>query len=386
MSRLFAVLLLVAMAPLAAVLPAQAPASSGPLVEIVYPDPETYLAGPVVLRANVEPAAAAESVSFFVDGREACTLDGAPFQCEWDAGADVVERQIRLVAMLPGGGRVVRTVRTKGLAFAEKVDVDVVQVTVTVANDRGEFVPSLPQSAFNVLEDGKPQTITYFASEDVPIEMVVAVDISGSMAPSMPKLKEAVKGFLASVPARDRLTLLGFNDTVFALTRRPTDPIEERIRAVDRLAPWGATALYDVIVRGIETLKLRTGRKALIVFSDGEDQGSHVTLDQVEQRLQASDVTLYMISQGRGLSVDRLKRIMERLVDPTGGRVFAMESIDELNQAFAALLEELSHQYLLGYPPTSNSRDGKWHEISVRVDGHRNVRARQGYRFTPARP
>jgi len=169
------------------------------------------------------------------------------------------------------------------------------------------------------------------------------------------------------------------------LTRRPTDPPEERIRAVDRLAPWGATALYDVIIGGVETLGLRTGRKALIVFSDGEDQGSHVTIDQVEQRLQASDVTLYMIGQGRGLSVDRLRRVMDRLANPTGGRVFAMSSIDELSGAFDTLLEELSHQYLIGYPPPGDNRDGKYHAITVRVDGHKNVRARQGYRFEATR-
>jgi Ca-activated chloride channel family protein len=246
-------------------------------------------------------------------------------------------------------------------------------------------VAGLPRSAFHVLEDGKPQTITYFASEDVPLELVVAVDISGSMAPVMPKLKESVKTFLGAVPANNPVTLLGFNDTVFALTR-PTMKPEERDRAVDRLAPWGATALYDVIVRGISTLGLRAGRKALIVFTDGEDQGSHVTLDQVEQRLQASDVTLYMIGQGRGLSVERLQQVMERLSRPTGGRVFSMSSIDDLSGAFERLLEELSHQYLLGYPPTGNTRDGKWHDITVRVDGHENVRARDGYRFAASRP
>src|SRR4030095_3790260 len=109
-------------------------------------------------------------------------------------------------------------------------------------------------------------TITYFASEDVPLELVVAVDVSGSMAPVIPKLKQAVKAFLGAVPADHRLSLYGFNDTVFALTRKATDPPEERVKAVDRLAPWGATALYDVIVRSIDTLGTRTGRKAIIVF------------------------------------------------------------------------------------------------------------------------
>src|SRR4029077_10327046 len=113
----------------------------------------------------------------------------------------------------------------------------------------------------------KPQTITYFSSEDVPLELIVAVDISGSMTTAMPKLKKAGKDFLPAVPERDQVTLLGFNDTVFPLARKATDP-NERTRAVDRLAPWGATALYDVILRGVDMLGRQTGRKALVVFTD----------------------------------------------------------------------------------------------------------------------
>jgi VWFA-related protein len=364
---------------------AQGPSTSAPIFEITAPDGDSFLAGPVVLSATVEPATAVTRMTFFVDGREVCVVASPPFECDWDAGPTVEEHQIRVLAAFTDGTRRVSTVRTKGLNVTETVDVDVVQVTVTVTNDRGEFVSGLPKSAFHVLEDGKPQTITYFASEDVPLELVIAVDISGSMATAMSKLKQAVKAFLGAVPAEHRLSAYGFNDTVFALTRKATETPEERMKAVDRLAPWGATALYDVIVSSIDTLGTRTGRKAIIVFTDGEDQGSHVTLDQVEKRLQASDVTLYMIGQGRGLEVDRLKKVMERLSDPTGGRVFAMSSIDELSSAFDTLLEELSHQYLIGYPPPGEVRDGKFHDITVRVDGHKHVRARDGYRFT-ARP
>jgi VWFA-related protein len=354
-------------------------------LEIAFPTADTFLTGPVVLKALVDPPSAVTRVTFFVDGREVCTVTQTPFECDWNAGPDVAARQLRVIFTQTNGQRLVRTRRTQGLDVTEKVDVDVVQVTVTVTNDLGEFVSGLPQSAFHVLEDGKPQTITYFASEDVPLELVVAVDVSGSMGTVMPKVKQAVKAFLGAVPAENQLSLLGFNDTVFSLTRRPTDPPEERVRAVDRLAAWGATALYDVIVRGIDMLGARTGRKALVVFSDGEDQGSHVTLDQVEQRLQASDVTLYVIGQGRLLSVDRLQKVMERLSSSSGGRVFAMANIDQLSSAFDTLLEELSHQYLIGYPPPGDVRDGKFHEIKVRVDGHNNVRARNGYRFN-ARP
>jgi len=262
------------------------------------------------------------------------------------------------------------------------VNVEVVQVTVTVTDDSGHFVPNIPRSAFRVLEDNKPQAITYFQSQDVPLELIVAVDISGSMTRAMPKLKTAVKDFLAAIPTTNQVTLLGFNDSVFALTRKTTDP-NERIRAVDRLAPWGATALYDVIMRGVDMLGKQTGRKALVVFSDGEDQGSHVAIEDVERRLQASDVTLYMIGQGRGVTQDYLRKVMTRLTVPTGGRVFATDSIDELQGAFGELLDELSNQYLLGYQPLNATRDDSWREIKVEVEGHSGIRARQGYRASP---
>jgi len=206
-------------------------------LDILSPTDEAFVSGSTWLRASVEPRGAAASVVFFVDGRQMCTVSAPPYECEWEAGRKVVEHQVRVVANLVGGGRVVRTVRTKSLGFTEMVDVDVVQVTVTVADGHGRFVRGLPRSAFKVFEDDRPQAISHFASEDIPLELIVAIDISGSMTPAMPKLKSAVKEFLGAVPPADQVTLLGFNDNIIALTRKATDPAE-RVKAVDRLAPW----------------------------------------------------------------------------------------------------------------------------------------------------
>ncbi len=222
----------------------QAPA---PQVQILSPEPNSYLSGPTKLKAGIDPESAAASVTFLVDNHPVCEIPQPPFECEWDAGADVSEHQIRLIVTLPDAHRVVKTLRSKSLEFDDKVDVDAVQVTVTVSDDSGRFVAGIPRSAFHISEDGKPQTISHFTSENVPLELITAIDISGSMTPSMSKLKKAVKEFLTAIPERHQVTLLGFNDTVFPLARKTTDPLE-RVRAVDRLAPWGATALYDVIL------------------------------------------------------------------------------------------------------------------------------------------
>ena len=125
----------------------------------------------------------------------------------------------------------------------------------------------------------------------------------------------------------------------------------------------------------------QTGRKALVVFTDGEDQGSHATIDDVERRLQSSDVTLYMIGQGRGVTMEPLKTDhgAARRCRPAAARSSPTASTS-CTRAFADLLDELSNQYLLGYQSTNTTRDDAWRKIKVDVDGHHDVRARQGYR------
>jgi VWFA-related protein len=375
------VIVLVGIAPVPPHARAQEPPAR-PGVSILSPADESYVSGPTVIRARVDPPAAAVSVTFYVDGRLVCRATSAPYDCAWDAGAAIAAHQIRVVAAAGSGAagtRGVATIATSGAGFAERVDVDLVQVTATVTDGRSQYVTGLPQTAFRVYEDGRPQTITHFMSENVPLELVLAVDVSGSMGEAMPAMKAAVKEFLAAISPRDQVTLLGFNDTIFPLTRKSTDPAQ-RVSAVDRLVSWGGTALYDAIIAGVDLLGHETGRKAMLVFTDGEDQGSHSALSDVERRLEAGGVSLYVIAQGRGLTMKPLKKTMSRLAAATGGRALATDQIDDLRGAFTELLDELSHQYLLGYASTNSGRDGMLRRVKVEVDGRHQVRARDGYR------
>jgi Ca-activated chloride channel family protein len=348
-------------------------------VKILSPDDDGYISGPTSLRARVDPADPTAVVTFFLDGRQVCRLTKPPYECEVDVGAAVAQHQIRAVATVSGGPRVVDSVSTKGVAFAETVDVELVQVTATVTDGRNRYVRGLPQSAFHLFEDGQAQKISHFAAEDVPLDLILAVDVSSSMKEAIPKVKESVKEFLSALTPRDQVTLLGFNDTIFTLTRKSRDSAQ-RLRAVDHLAPWGATALYDVIIAGADMLGRETGRKAMLVFTDGEDQGSHASLLDAERRLQASDMTLFMVGQGRGVRAEPLKKIMNRLAVATGGRALMTEKVDELRSAFADILRELSNQYLLGYTPTNGRHDGTLRRLKLDVDGHHEVRSREAYR------
>jgi Ca-activated chloride channel family protein len=320
---------------------------------------------------------------FYADGRLVCTItDPTKPECPWDAGPTIREHVIRLVAERSSGPRLVTSIKTKGLDLAEAVTVEIVQVTAVVS-DRGRFIKGLSQSAFRVLEDDVAQTITHFSSEGSPLELVVAVDVSASMTDAMPQLKTSVKKFLSALGPKDQVTLTAFNDNLFTLTRRETAP-ETRLRAVDRLAPWGGTALYDVIIRGLQQLSKQPGRRVLVVFTDGDDRSSHATLDGVEQAVRASDATLFMVALGRGVRNTTLRSGIDRLVDLSGGRALFVERPEQLDEPFGEILEELANQYLIGYESTS-TRDG-WREIKVELPklGY-DVRARQGYRKNEVR-
>jgi Ca-activated chloride channel family protein len=359
---------------------AQAPDLS---VRIVSPGPDTYLSGPVLLKAIVEPpprAREATRVVFYADGRLVCTIaDAARAECPWDAGAEVKEHLVRVVVDLADGNRVVSSTRTKGLEHAETVSVDVVQVTAVV-NDGNRFIKGLNREEFRIVEDGVPQTISHFSNEGSPLELVVAVDVSQSMASHMPQLKNAVRRFLSALGPKDQVTLAAFNDHLFTLARRETVPAA-RVRAVDRLAPWGGTALYDVIVRGVQLLSRQPGRRVLVVFSDGDDRTSHATIANVEAAMRSSDATLFMVALGRGAREAQLRSGIQRLITLSGGRGLFVERSDKLDEAFAEIVVELSNQYLLGYQSTNLKRDGSWREIAVDLPGSAHtVRARQGYR------
>jgi Ca-activated chloride channel family protein len=375
------VVLLAASIVAAVMLNAQAPD-----VKVVFVSPEDggYASGPTPVQVRIEPAGAAvTSVSLFADGRIICSLNQPPFECQWDAGPKVVEHIMRARATLPDGRAIVQSIRTKGVSYSESVDVDVVQVTATVTDGDGRFARGLKRQDFQLLEDGVLQDLSTFVAEDVPLEIIVAVDVSGSMKDAMPKVKESVKTFLSGIKPRDRVTVLGFNDSVFTLAR-PSVDLATRLKAIDRLAPWGGTALYDVIVQAIDLLGRQTGRRTLVVFTDGEDLNSRVPIEVAERRLETSDAVLYPIGQGRAPHLQSLKSVLERLARKSGGRAYFGDNVNKLDGVFANILDELSNQYLLGYVPKNLARGGQWRTVSVKLPGKDlRVRARQGYRVEP---
>ena len=356
-------------------------------IRFVSPAPDSLVSGPTKLAVVVEPASRVQDVVrvvFSADGRVVCNIAAPPFECEWDAGRDIVAHSLRAVASLANGERVARTIRTRGLGHVERTDVVAVQLSVVVTDDHGKFVRQLPQDAFEVFEDDRPQKLTTFASENIPLELVAAIDVSQSMDEAMADTKQAARTFLAALAPTDQVTLVAFNDNIFTLARRATDR-DARARAVERLAPWGGTALHDAIIRGVDLLGNQPGRRALVLFSDGEDQSSRATMEAAVRRVEGSDVTIYAVGLGQATRVPALRALLEHLASLSGGRGLFPDRSQDLEATFGEIVQDLSNQYLLGYQPANQTRDGAWRRITVKVKapGDVQVRARQGYRFLP---
>jgi len=354
--------------------------SADPVVVFESPKEDGYVTGPMPIRIHVEPrTTGVQSVSASADGRIVCTLENPPWECQWDAGPKIVEHAVRASVLLKDGRRIARTIRTKAVAFAETVDVDLVQVTATVTDGRGRFVRNLPREAFRVYDDDALQPITNYMSQNVPLEIIVAADVSGSMESAMPTVKQAVKKFLSALRPTDSVTLVSFNDNVYTLAR-PNVDLATRLKAVDHLSSWGGTALYDVIVKSVGQLGRLTGRRALVVFTDGEDLNSRVPAEAAEERIESSDAVIYAIGLGRAPRVDTLRKVLERLAKKSGGRSF-FEDIEGLDDIFGRIVDELSNQYLIGYARPDAAREGRWRKIRVDVaDRDVKIRTRQGYR------
>jgi VWFA-related protein len=357
-------------------------------LEIVFPPDGAYVSDRLTIEARVLPAERRGEITeltFFADGQLICrTTNIQRPQCAWDAGAVVKPHQIRVVAATAGAERLVATRRTRAIDLSEGVSVQIVQINALVSDRSGRFISGLTPAQFRVLEDGTPQRILHFASEDAPLELIVAMDISGSMGAALADLKAAVRQFLSRLKPTAVVTLVAFNQEMFTLTQREADQ-ERLLAAVDRLTTFGGTTLYDVIIRSLELLSRQPGRRSLVVFTDGEDQSSQASFAVVDRALRGSDAALFMVALGRGREQVDLRETVAAMAEPTGGRALYADNPAELGEAFSEVLNELEHQYLIGFESTNPATDGAWRKLEVELPGTSyRVRARQGY-FGPSK-
>ncbi len=354
-----------------------------PELTIVEPDPASPLVGTVRMRADLVPADGVVLVDFQVNGAPACTaLPPPPFTCAWEAGDGPEAAVVRAVARLADGGRVVRSIRARGRPpTLFSAGTSMVLVPVVVQDRRGRFVTGLSLDDFALFEDGVLQAPTLLdGASALPLDLVLVVDFSSSMARSLGSLQLAARHFIGEMPEGARLGLVAFNDRVYPLASREQNRTVV-LRALDTLPmPFGGTALLDALGHALDLHGTGQAHRVVVLFSDGDDQNSIASPDTVEQRIRAGQTTVYAVTMRRGSGSARAEELLRGLTQVSGGRWFPIERIEDLNEVLAHVRTRLDSSYVLAYEPSNRARNGRWRRIDVRTSDHRHViTAREGY-------
>ncbi|MGA3196017.1 MAG: VWA domain-containing protein [Terriglobales bacterium] len=269
--------------------------------------------------------------------------------------------------------------------------VDEVNVLFIATDRHGKFVRNLNQNDFSIFDDHKPvESIIAFRREtDLPIELGLLMDVSGSVQGRFGFEKEAAIGFLQHIirPGYDKAFVVGFNKESH-LAQDFTDNVPALAAGVQRMSNGGGTALYDAIYKACKEKLLREHsdhpiRKAIIVVSDGEDNQSEVTRAQAIEMAQRAEVLIYAISTDDSGLILRGDKVLEDLASSTGGRAFFPYKMKDITHSFAAIEDELRSQYDVSYKPSDFDADGRFHSIQITaLKKDLQVRARRGY-FAP---
>lgn len=252
------------------------------------------------------------------------------------------------------------------------VKVKLVNVFTTVTDEHGAPVGGLQKENFQLFEDGKPQRIAVFDRESaIPLSILLAIDTSLSTRKDLPLELASARKFARDIlRSEDGLSVYEFNEDVNEVTPFTSD-LKRIDRAIQHLQVGSATALYDAIYLGSEALDKREGRKVMVIITDGGDTVSQVTYKEAVKRAQQTEAVLYSIivvpieaNAGRDTGGEHA---LMQLSDDTGGRYFYASSMDQLDQAFRQISQELRTEYLLAYYPEAHRTDSDFHRIDVKV-------------------
>jgi len=284
-----------------------------------------------------------------------------------------------------------------------KVNVDVVNLLFNVKDKSGHLLPNLEKDEFQISEDGKLQAIKYFKAEsNLPLTIGILLDTSMSQDRVLPIEKEVGAQFLQRMLRKeDEAFLISFDVNVDLLQDYTNSPRDVR-KGMDSakvngggavgglpgigqgpvaLNPKG-TLLYDAVyLAAHDKLRSEVGRKALILLTDGEDQGSQLKLQDALEAAQKSDAIVYtLLISDSGVAMGTGAGLMRKLCEETGGRVIHVgNNQDKLQKAFDQISEELRSQYSIGYTPSNNKHDGSFRKVEIKTKNGYKVQARKGY-------
>lgn len=341
------------------------------------------LVGPVSFRFT--PLEPLERIDVFAAGRLVGSARPPDWAVDWAVPAGLEVREVRALGFRDGRLVARESIAATPVEIDDTVNVTNVQLHPVVFDSNGSYVTNLGAEAFEVLESGRPIGLEAFAAERVAVHLAVMVDASLSMTNSLPLVQEGTGEFLDRLQSEDIVSVYGFNHGVQNLLERSSDRAAAG-DAIRSLSAGGGTALYDSVVRVLGDLEPRGEaeawrRRAILLFSDGRDERSLVSLARAVERARESDVMIYALSAGHALDTLMARQDLRQLAVETGGEFFVAEKLTELPAIFDRVLHDLASQYRLVFTPPVGAHGTRQVEVRVRRPGLR-VRCRTSY-FAP---
>jgi Ca-activated chloride channel family protein len=272
---------------------------------------------------------------------------------------------------------------TSGFVFKKKVEEVVLHATVV--DNQNHLITGLSRDSFKVYEDGKLQTVTSFRKENIPVALGILIDNSGSMLPKRAKVNEAALRLVDASQDEDRVFVVNFGEDAF-LDQDYTQDVAKLKAALQRVETRGSTALYDAIIGAVNHLNQtsQSQKKVLLVVTDGQDNASQATFQEVLRRLQSKNApVLYTIAlEQNDRQAQNNRRSLSTLSEQTGGTAFFPSSLDEVGSIASSIAQDIRSQYVIGYRSSNSHAQGVYHTIQVQADGGSTplrVTTRTGY-------
>ncbi len=259
------------------------------------------------------------------------------------------------------------------------VRVRLVEVHAAVMDRRGHYLNGLQAGQFQVMEDGRPQPIHLFEAQSSAMTLALLVDTTGSMAKVLPHVKNAVAQLVTAMKPEDSIGLFSFRNRLSVLQPFTRDH-GAALKALLATRAAGSTALFDSLTQLAIDLSRTNGKKAILLFTDGEDNSSLLSMEQALQTVKRNGFPIYAVSQGSALENKTMLSRLQAICEMTGGMAFEVRKSDEIATAFNRIGADLQHLYLLAYYPAVQE-NARWRTINVVLPEQKGVkvRAKEGY-------
>jgi VWFA-related protein len=337
----------------------------------VLPQPDPR-AGRVRIKVAVQSigGGVAKKVELFLDEKRIGSWTGGPYEAVIPYADFARASYVRAIAIAEDGREANDIRMLKGpQTTVESVRVDVVQLHISAIDKTGHFVKGLSREDFRVTEDGRSQTVSGFeVAENLPLNIGLVIDSSGSMEKGMPFVREAcAELFKTLIREKDRGFVVEFRDQPKFLQELTSDTVALQ-RASRDLKAAGATALYDAVILGLYQFRTLTGRKALVVVTDGDDNRSHVEFETLLRYARSAGAPIYFIAVNIPLTDFKSRKVIHEIARESGGDVFSIGSAAKISEVTRHIEEELRSQYVVAYKSDSGKAPGEYRAVSVSVN------------------